>query len=312
MQAQPLPAAVARINLQKLGHTNKLNAAATNPSDALKDAAHSAIGSNISDPDWKKSQGIVRLGGLNVVGYSFGRFDNTGLNYVALHQLQSGRELFCRVNLARANQYVKIPGKLFLAIYNNQRKRPGLDTRLEPVASVRHHAGESCNDRQYRLHGRSRDRPGRNDRFSDILTIANAPDDTAMAAGVRVAMSWTYYAGVIRATVYRRRLAGNVFKMESFSTGANSWTDTNLSTRIDTGSASFPVFTNSTSAIPSYWGSADSEFDNLLYDGELRNGVPQYWAPIQIHLPFSPSVNMGTVFDPYFVMGLTARVCPHC
>jgi hypothetical protein len=290
----------AVINLQKLGHTNSLNAGGTDPSDALKDAAHTNYGTNIQDPDWDKTRGIVRLGSTNVAGYPFGRFDNTGLIYVALHQLQSGREPFFRVNVARANQYVKIRGKLFIGIYNNNTEVldwvHGSNLTLSPTLDPNPPASVISTDYMVVLE------TGQGITIvSDVLTVANAPTDAAFGGGATLNLAWLYYAGVISATVYRRRTGQNVFKMEVFSTGANTWTDTNISTRIDTGSVSFPVFDSQISAIPSYWASADNEFEDLTYDGQ----PDRFWQPVTGRLPFSPSVNMGTVFDPHFIIGLT-------
>jgi hypothetical protein len=290
----------ARINLLKLTHTNKKNAAGTNPSDALKDSSHSNYGSNIQDPDWSKTLGIVRIGSTNIAGYPFGRFDNTGLIYVPLNQLFAGREPFFRVNIARANPYVKIRGRLFIGIYNNNEAVldwvKGANLTPSPVLSPNPPATEISTDYIVVLE------TGQGFTIiSDVVTVTHAPDDNAMNGGAVVHLSWTYYAGVIRATVYRRRAAGNVFKMETFSTGANNWTDTNLSTRTDTGSAAFPTFANQISAIPSYWASSDHEFDDLLYDGEPG----RFWKPITGHLPFSSSVNMSRLFDPHFIIGLS-------
>jgi hypothetical protein len=295
-------AAQARINLQKLGHTNKKNSAGTNPNDALKDAAHSQITglTAISDPDWKKDRGIVRLGSKNVVGYSFGRFDNTGLNYVPLHMLQSGREPYFRLNIVRANRYVKIRGRLFVGIYNND--TDVLDwihgSNLALEASLNPNPPVSTINTDYMVVLET----GQGMTIvSDIKNVANAPDDTAIAGGNTLTLSWLYYAGVQAAKIYRRRAGGNVYLMETFSTGANTWTDTNLSTRTDTGSLNFPSFSNQISAVPSYWASADDEFDEVPYDGEPE----RFWRPITGWLPFSQSVNMANVFDPFFVVGLT-------
>lgn len=295
-----VPAATARINLQKLTHTNKLNAAATNPSDALKDAAHSAFGSNIQDPDWKQDRGIVRIGGTNVAGYPFGRFDSTGLVYAALHLLESGREPFARVNIARTNPYVFFKGKLFLGIYNNHESSldwvkgtafdltPSLDPN-PPVSTVSTtYVVVIETDQGYTL-------------VSNPLVVANAPDDAAFAAGNRLTLTWTYFAGATITRVYRKRGVGNVFMMEQLESGTNTWTDVNISTREDTLSGVFPSFGDQVNAVSSYWATSDGALDDLSVDGALN----EWWQPLEVTLPFPPSVNMANVFDPHFIIGLT-------
>lgn len=292
-------AASARLNLQRLGHTNKLYASATNPSDALKDASHSQIGSNIADPDWQKLKGIVRIGDTAIAGYTLGRFNSTGASYVALHHLLAGREPFARLNIVRANPYVRVMGRLFIGLYNNY------DLALDFIKGSKFVAGATLDppvpsatvstdylvvvetDQGFTL-------------LSQVLTV-NAPTDTAMAQGARISLAWTFFAGAVKTSVYRRRSAGNVFLMESFESGANSWTDVNLTSRIDTGSAAFPVYADASDTISSYWASAAGEFDDLPYDGEPG----KFWKPIEITLPFSPSVDMAHVFDPVLVVGLT-------
>lgn len=291
--------ATARINLQKLGHTNKLNAAATNPSDALKDASHSAIGTNISDPDWKKDNGTIRFGSTGVIGYSFGRFADNGTTYTALHQLFSGREPFARLNLVRANPYVKMKGKLFLGIYNNNESVldwvRGSAFTLDSIVDGTPTATISTDyfvvletDLGFTL-------------VSEVETVALAPTDTGFVNGARIRLTWTNFAGTTRATVYRRRAAGNVFKMEEFSSGANSWADVNLSSRVDTGVTTFPTFTDAQTSVAAYWASPPGELDDVAYDGQPE----RFWEPIQVRLPFPPTVNMAAVFDPHFIVGLT-------
>lgn len=288
-----------RFNLVKLTHTNAKNSAA-DPNAALKDASHSQMATTgvIKDPDWKKLNGTVRFGSRNQIGYPFGKFDNTGATYVALHQLFAGRILFARLNLVRANQYVKVRGKLFFGIYNNNEavldwvKGGAFEVSAivdgEPVSTVStQYFIVTETDQNFTL-------------VSQVETVANAPDDTAMAQGARVSLAWNYFAGATVTTIYRKRSGGNVFKMEEIESGANTWTDTNPSTRIDTGSASFPTFANATDAIASYWASAENEFDDLPYDGEPG----KYWRPIIVQLPFPPTVNMARLFDPHFIVGL--------
>lgn len=293
--------ATARINLLKLTHTNNLNSLGAVPNDALKDASHSAIGSNIADPDWHKENGTVRIGvATDIVGYPFGKFDNTGLNYVPLHQLFPGRTPIVRLNIARANQYVKIPGKIYLGIYNNNeavldwvKGAPfSLDTDIDPPGPATTVSTDYMvtieTDQGFTL-------------VSEVVTLANAPDDTAMSGGTRVTLFWTLFAGATVTTIYRRRAAGNVFKMEAFESGANSWTDVNLSTRFDTGTTSFPAPGDASSTIAAYWATADGELDDITYDGQ----ADRFWQPVIATLPFPATVDLGALFDPHFIVGLT-------
>ena len=296
--ATTVTGANARINLQKFGHKNKKNASGDTVTDALKDASHTNIASNISDPDWQKSSGIARLGSTNVLAYPFGRFADNGTDYIALHQLFAGREPFVRLNLARASEHVKVKGKLFLAIYNDHESHLDwirgadftLTTRVDgaPATTVStEYMVVIETDFGFRL-------------VSEIVTVAGAPDDTAFSAGARVRLAWQYYAGSVRTTVYRKRSGGNVFRLESFSTGANTYADVNFSQRVDTGSASFPSFSDSEKSVPSRVATAAGELDDLAVDG-----VAEAWQKMEYRLPFSPSVNMAQVFDPHLVIGLT-------
>ena len=288
----------ARVNLLKLTHLNTKNNVAT-VNDALKDAVHSNYATNIQDPDWSKTHGIVRIGSTNIAGYPLGHFADDGTTYIALHQLFAGREPFFRLNIARANPYVYIPGRLFIGLYNNNPEV--LDwikgTPFTVTASVNPTPSATVSTdymvvidtgQGYYL-------------ISEVETVAGAPTDAAFSGGARVSLAWQYFAGAASTKIYRRRSGGNVYLMDTIETGANSWTDINESTRIDTGSMSFPTYSSTESAVPSYWATSANELDDLIYDGEPG----KYWLPVYGRLPFVPTVNMADLFDPHLLIGLT-------
>lgn len=287
----------ATVNRQRLAHANTKNSGAT-VNDALKDSGHSNYGTNIQDPDWWKNHGVVRLGGTGITGYPLGHFADDGTTYVALHQLFAGREPFFRLNIARANQYVHIPGHLFVGLYNNNPEKldwvkgspfavnsgvaPAPSTTVSTDYQVIIDTGQG-----YYL-------------VSEVETV-NAPDDAGFAGGSRVSLAWQYFAGAASTKIYRRRSGGNVYLMETIETGANTWTDFNSSGRVDTGSMSFPTYSEMQESVPSYWATAVGELDDLLYDGEPG----KFWRPTFGRLPFVPSVNMAELFDPHLLIGLT-------
>lgn len=287
----------ARLNLQKLGHkTTKNNVGAVN--DALKSSTHTDYNSNITDPDWNKSSGYFRLGGAQIVGYPFGRFASNGTTYVPLHFTFSGRELFARFNISRMNAFVKVKGRLFMGVYNNHEEvldfvagsnlsisgqvigNPSSTISTEYMIVLETEQGFSI--------------------VSNVLTVAGAPDDTGFNQGARVRLSWTYYAGATRVVVYRKRAGGNVFRLEADDNPRGSYVDVNNATREDTGSTSFPSIPDSVENVRSYWASPEGEFDDLAIDG---SGVS--WRPLEVRLPYPPSVDMSKLFDPHFIIGLT-------
>lgn len=289
----------ARFNLQKLTHTHTINEPLANPSTCLKDAAHPQIATNIDDPDWKRENGTVRMGGSGILAYTLGHFANDGETYIPLHLLFSGREPFFRFNCARANPYVHIPGRIFVGLYNNNEEILDwikgapfeLSSNIDPAAptTVSTEYFVAVDSGQgYHL-------------TSEVLTVADAPDDASFASGSRVTLSWQYFAGATQTKVYRKRSGGNVFLIETFDNGASSWTDINPSNRVDTGITTFPTFTPSENGVPSYFATSDGELDVLPYDGEPN----QFWKPIFGRLPFLPTVDLAKVIDPHFVIGLT-------
>ncbi len=287
----------ARINLQKLTHTNKLNAPAETVNAALKDEAHTGYAANISDPDWQKSGGSVRLGSDNIVAYPFGYFAPDGTTFVPLHQLFPGRKVFVRLNAIRANPYVKVPGRLFFGIYNNNENfldfvrggtfsvsasitgTPATTTGAAYVVVIETQSGGFI--------------------VSNELTVADAPDAAALdSKSASVRLRWTNFDGAINVRIYRKFAGENYYLLEQSPTIAGAYTDTNNPLREDTGSSVFPVFTNQTNGFSSYWATSENELDELSVLGEP-------WQPIKAFLPFVSSVNLADVFDPHLVIGLT-------
>lgn len=292
--------ATGLINLLRLTHVNFKNTPAATVSDVLKDAAHSNFGANIQDPAWRRENGIVMLGSRNLVGYSLGHFANDGTSYIPLHQLFPGREPFFRFNIARANPYVYSPGRLFCGIYNNNVEVlswvSGAPFTLS--AAMTPDPPPSTISTEYMVVIET----GQGYTLvSETVTVTDAPTDAAFSTGARVTLVWQYFAGAIKTTVYRKRTGQNVFKMQEFSTGASSWTDVNLSSRVDTGSSTFPVFDDQQGNVPSYWASAAGELDDVTWDGQPN----RYWQPVIGYIPFGPTISLSRLIDPHFIIGLT-------
>lgn len=291
--------AKARINLQKLTHrTTKTGGTGAN--DALKDAAHTDYATSISDPDWLKIAGYARLGSKNVAAFPFGHFASDGTTYVPLHQLHPGRVVFTRLNIARANRFVHVPGRLFLGIYNNK------DTALDWVrgsafairARVETIGGASFSTRtaQYQV---IIDTQSGYSLVSQVLDVANCPDEAALnSIRAKVHLTWTPFAGAINVKVYRKYSGENVFLLEESSSLNGTYTDINHPLRQDIGGA-FPVISDERQEVGSYWASALGEYENLVVSGDAP------WQPTELHLPFPPSVNLAEVFDPHLIIGLT-------
>ncbi len=290
--------AVATINLQKLGHLNTKNNVGT-VNDALKATTHSNYASNIQDPDWDKPNGVARIGSNSIVGHTLGHFADNGTTYVALHQLFSGREPYARFNIARKSQYVYSPGRLFVGIYNNNEAvldwvRANAFT-LESIVDGSPTSTISTEyfvvietDLGYTL-------------VSDVVTIVNAPTDTGYSQGARVRLRWQYFAGTRQTSVYRKRLGGNVFRMETFATGSNQWTDVNRSNAVDTGTTVFPIIADSVNRIPAYWSDTFLGLTEVTVDG----APGEFWQPVEVRMPYPPTINNAAVFDPHLVIGFT-------
>jgi hypothetical protein len=292
--------ASAKINLQKLTKRNSKNTVGS-VNDALKASSHSNYSSNITDPDWDKNFGIVRLGSKNIVVYPFGFFQSNGTTFVPLHQIFAGRTKFFRLNYARGSKYVKAKGRLFVGLYNNYDKEfdfiKGANLSLSGMVAGNPSTTVSTQYLVVLQTGQGYTV------VSDVLTI-NAPDTAGFNNGAVVNLSWANFAGTILKTLYRKQGTGNVFKIDENSSGSSEFTDNNPATRIDTGTTSFPTFTNLQPAINSYWASTIA--DNGA--NELNTGIVNgegTWTAIEAFLPVASSVNMGTVFDPHLVIGLT-------
>lgn len=297
--ATTVTGATVRINLQKLTHRNTKNNG-TGANDALKDANHTDYAASISDPDWLKIAGYARLGSKNVAAFPFGHFASDGTTYVPLHQLYPGRVVFTRLNIARANKFVHVPGRLFLGIYNNK------DTQLDWVrgsafavaARVEVIGGASFSTRtaQYQV---IIDTQSGYSLVSQILDVANCPDEAALnSIRAKVHLTWTPFAGAINVKVYRKYAGENVFLLEESSSLNGTYTDINHPLRQNVGAA-FPTVSAERQEVGSYWASALGELDDLVISGDAP------WQPTEVYLPFPPSVNLAEVFDPHLIIGLT-------
>lgn len=294
--------ATARINLVKLTHKNTKTNPGDTVNDALKDVSHTHYGTNINDPDWQMTEGIGRLGSQHVIGFPFGYISlDDGLTYIPQHLLFSGRLVFTRVNLARANKFVKPKGRLFLGIYNNYDLAldwvRGGEFAITPKVQGEPLTTTSAkylviieSDSGYTL-------------ISNILTVADAPDITSFNLGASVRLNWNRFAGTRQTTVYRQIGAGNIFKLES-DVFDREYTDINHPAREDMGTTSFTTiingFSNRENKVFSYFATATGGLDNLPNNAEAES-----WYQLEAFLAFPPTINMAELFDPHLLLGLT-------
>lgn len=289
----------ARYNLIKLNHEHALTVADpdTDISDVLKSPDHPAWASAIQDPDWDRSQGFARVGGRNVLVYPFGFYANDGVTFVALHQMFPGRHPFCRFLVARAAAHVKIKGRMFAGFYNNNPLV--LDwVKGDPFTIDGAVLGSPASTVSTQYMVVLETQQGFSI-VSDVLTIASAPSNTGFSQGARVLLEWPYYAGTVNKKIYRKQGAGNVYLLEQDGSGSNQYVDVNISTRTDTGSASFPTFTNEQQYVRSYFA-----FNENLTDQISVNGVSDEWTLCEFRMPFVQSINMAQIFDPCLILGI--------
>lgn len=286
----------ARFRLQKLTHTNSKTNPADSVNDALKSAAHADYAANISDPDWDKTNGWVRLGSTRTIDYPFGYYDPTGMTFIALHQLFPGRAVFARASLARRNSYVKPKGLLYFGIYNNHESgleyAPGAPFALTGATIGEPAIGTSAQylviietDQNYSIR-------------SSIFSLPASPTETGFTAAVYNEFSWKPFAGALRYKIYRKLGAGNVFLLAGDSPAAN-FIDNNPADRVDTGSAFFPNPANARPAVSAYVSTSAGDLADLPVDGESD------WTQMTVLIPFPSTINLGKFSDPVLRIGLT-------
>lgn len=288
--------AKVRFNLQKLARVNSKNSGSST-NDALKDAAHTNYATNINDPDWDKASGVVRLGSTNTLNYFFGYYDTaTGAVFTPQNPLFPGRVLYVIMNIARASQYVKIRGYLYVGLWNNE------DSALEylkgggfQITGAVKNVPAATATTQYLIVAET-------DRgytyVSEILTVANAPSLSSYIPNVvEVHLSWDSIpgGGDLRYTIYRKIDSGNVFNIAQVPNGSSRFVDNNPADRVDTGSTSFP----------SVSGFSNSLAFVATRSNELRNVPVGEWQFKQFSIPVVRSTNLQGVHEVIFRTGLT-------
>lgn len=304
--------AVVRWRLQKLGKKNR-RVSADQVNDVLKtdDHADFADVGQIQDPKWDKTRGISMLGSKNTLFFPFGHYDGTpnsvNNTFIPLHPLYPGRKVFMRINAARASRYVKLRDRMFFGIWNNK------DTGLEFARGSDLELSVSTTDPVHSTTAIYQLVIETDQGFNVVSrqkTFTTSPDNGEFSLSVFNIIRWTAYAGTLRAKLYRKLGSGNVFLITTIGTGIGSYVDRNPSTRIDTGTTSFPTITNRVRGVRSYFATGTGQLDLIPYDGETAldaNGAPITlpWRPIELDVPFPSTVDLGDVEDPGMRIGLT-------
>ncbi|GEM_PF-4673540 len=291
-----------RFGLQSLGRTNSKNSgSATN--DSLKDSSHSNYATNINDPDWQKSVGVVRLGSTNTVEYPLGRYDSAGTTYSAEMPIYPGRSLFVIFNVARSKTSIKPPSdcRFFAGLWNETTgKKQYLEGASFSLSGSVEGTPAATATTQYLIIAET-------DKgytfLSNTLSLANAPTSGSYVTNVvNVRLSWTPVPGILRYKIYRKIGSSNVEILDTPDNGATSYVDQNPSYRVDTGSTLFPSFSGGLSYPRALAETFLSALGNLPVDG-VGN-----WKPFLLEIPIVPNSSFVGVTELVLRLGLNKAI----
>lgn len=229
-------------------------------SNALPDVGRSDTPA--ADPDWSRSNGYARLGSTKSIDFPLPE-----------NHAFPGRRIYLSVIMARADSDVVIPGRFAAGIWDNTKTaRDFLQATPFTINAGTVGVPAGTISRDYLIVGRTDF--GRTV-SSQLVTVANAPDDTSFISGqVYVHLSWTPIRGVINWDIYRD--TGGVFVLLAQESTITDYFDQGSSLRVVDG---YPDTTATNQS--AYAETRAGELDSMPVDGVSSEWV-QYDLAIQV------------------------------
>ena len=290
-----------RWNLQKLERVNTIINGAAVQNDALKSDAHTDYATNINDPDWKRTEGWVRLGSTNTLDYFLGAYTDAA-PYTAhenfLYAIQAQRYMYFICKIAKRHRGVKVKGNFYAGLYNNDDRNLEYLSGAEFSVSAQVQGVPAVTATTRYLIVAETDRGYTY--YTSVIEVLNAPALGSYVPGqVEVELNWS--PGIPftnRYKIYRKIGAGNVELIYTVTNGATAFTDDNPVQRIDTGSTVFPAQTLD-NTVKAYTATLLSALDELVADGEAN------WMNLLLVIPMPASIDVSEMTELVLRTGLS-------